>query len=256
MRPRRVSRALWLFLFLTAAGMAAWATAEAESPGEAFLEGIRAYRSEDYAGAAKAFLQAAEMGEVTAGLCYNLGNAYLKAGDVGRAILWYERGLKRDPSNPDLRFNHEYAVSLTRDEQVLLTPELVRILFFWKYRLAPETVQWVALGLNALFWLAIGVRWARRRRLLNPVTGTLLVLTLIFTGTALFNFWEDRYRRAGVILPKAVSVRSGLTEAATELFVLHAGTKVRIERRRDDHVRVRYAEGKIGWVGEKAVGEI
>jgi len=244
------------FLFLAAVFLCHSPVLGAESPGEAFLEGIRLYRAEEFVEAAEAFSRAAEAGEPSAGLCYNLGNAYLKADDLGRAILWYERGLKRDPNDPDLRFNHEYALSLTRDEQVDPTPEIVRILFFWKYRLSPKTVQWLAAGFNALFWLALGVRWFRRRRLLNPVTAVLLVFTLVFAGTALFNFWEARYLRTGVVLPEVVSVRSGLTEDATELFVLHAGTKVRIEREREDHLRVRYAEGKIGWVGDEAVGEI
>lgn len=254
MRRLRV-RIVLLALALAATAFAGPARAGV-SPGEFFLEGIRQYRAENYAEAAEAFRKAAEAGEPSAGLCYNLGNAYLKAGDLGRAILWYERGLKRDPTNPDLRFNREYAVSLTRDEPVDSTPELVRILFFWKYRIAPRTAQWLALGFNAVFWLALGVRWVRRRRLINPVTGVLLLLAVLFSGTALFNFWEARSRRAGVVLPEAVSVRSGLTDEATELFVLHAGTKVRIERQRDGHLRVRYAEGKIGWVAEEAVGEI
>ncbi|MFP4033823.1 MAG: tetratricopeptide repeat protein [Desulfococcaceae bacterium] len=256
MKNRRGPLAVSLLLFLAATFLCQSPVFGAESPGEAFLEGIRLYRAEEFAEAAEAFSRAAEAGEPSAGLCYNLGNAHLKAGDLGRAILWYERGLKRDPNDPDLRFNHEYALSLARDEQVDPTPEIVRILFFWKYRLPPKTVQWLAAGFNALFWLALGVRMVRRRRLLNPVTGVLLVFTLLFTGTALFNYWEARYLRTGVILPEEVSVRSGLTEDATELFVLHAGTKVRIEREREDHLRVRYAEGKIGWVENEAVGEI
>ena len=31
-------------------------------------------------------------------LYYNLGNAYFGAGELGRAIYWYERALELDPS--------------------------------------------------------------------------------------------------------------------------------------------------------------
>lgn len=256
-------RVALLLLALAGAGPAERGRAEVPAaisstvPAEAaFREGVRLYRAEAFAAAAEAFLRAAESGTPSAELSYNLGNAYLKAGDLGRAMLWYERGLKRAPNHPDLRFNREYALSRVRDEPMGLPPEPIRILFFWKYRLSDRTVQWLALGFNAAFWLAIGIRRVRGRRLLNPLAGTVLLAVGIFAGTAMFNFWEARYRRAGIVLPEAVSVRSGLSEAATELFVLHAGTRVRIEAERDDHTRIRYAEGKIGWVDAETVEEI
>ena len=71
---------------------------------------------------------------------------------------------------------------------------------------------------------------------------------LIFTLTAFHNFYLEKNFRSGVILSEQVSVRSGLSEGSTELFVLHAGTKIRIERETQTHYRIYFSEDKIGWL--------
>ena len=76
-----------------------------------FLDGINDYNTGKYKDAVKKLSHIAEKGVVNGKLYYNLGNAYLKSGDVGRAILWYERALKLMPHDPDLRFNINYARS-------------------------------------------------------------------------------------------------------------------------------------------------
>ena len=45
-------------------------------------------------------------------LFYNLGNAYFRAGDYGRAILNYERALALDPRHPEAAAN----LALVREE--------------------------------------------------------------------------------------------------------------------------------------------
>ncbi len=51
-------------------------------------------------------------GQWNPALFYNLGNAYFRTGDLGRAILNYERALALDPSQPEARAN----LQLARDQ--------------------------------------------------------------------------------------------------------------------------------------------
>jgi hypothetical protein len=78
----------------------------------------------------------------------------------------------------------------------------------------------------------------------------------IFTATAVYNYVETTQVRHAVILPEEVAVRSGLSDTATQLFVLHAGTKVRISRVSDTHLLVRYTADKIGWIKRSDAGMI
>ena len=55
--------------------------------------------------------------------------------------------------------------------------------------------------------------------------------------------------RYGVVIPDQVSVRSGFSQGATELFVLHAGTTGFASSRSVTRgTGFRFSDQKIGWV--------
>ncbi|NJL58892.1 MAG: SH3 domain-containing protein [Desulfobacteraceae bacterium] len=88
----------------------------------------------------------------------------------------------------------------------------------------------------------------KKKKAINPFAYTLLITGLIFTLTAFYNEYEMMYFKYAIILPEKVSVRSGFAEGSTELFVLHAGTKVYIGKEQGEFFRIQYSEGKIGWI--------
>ena len=221
-----------------------------------FLDGVKAYKEDRFAEAAAAFSRVADAGIKNGKLFYDLGNAYLKNGDIGNAILWYERSLKLLPHDPDLKFNHEYALTLTKDEKADKDLPIVRILFFWKYLFSQMQIQWAAIVFNLFFWSLVMVRVIRRNNRFQTMGHVMLTLGLVFTLTAVHNDYEANFIREAVILPAKVSIRSGLTDDATELFVLHAGAKVKIDKEKDDYIRITFSEGKIGWIKKSDAGVI
>jgi hypothetical protein len=68
--------------------------------------------------------------------------------------------------------------------------------------------------------------------------------------------FEAAHHTRAIVLPPAVSVRSGLEPTSTQLFELHAGAKVKVVRQMQEHVKIRFAKDKIGWVPGTAVGRI
>ncbi len=60
-------------------------------PGAAFTNAVRQYKAGRFSEAAKGFESLAVESVKNPYLYYNIGNACLKAGDPGRAVLWYER---------------------------------------------------------------------------------------------------------------------------------------------------------------------
>ena len=232
------------------------AIAPATQTTRTFMDGTEAYRNGDWPAAIAAFESLSDGGVNNGKLFYNLGNAYLKNDDLGRALLWYERALKRIPDDPDLHFNYDYALTLTKDEGGEKESPLLRILFFWKYQLSHSTVRWIAIFLNAVLWTALSILVVRKKRFLRPSVILIAAATVIFTATATVNYVAANRIRHAVILPAQVAVRSGFTDTATQLFVLHAGTKVRVERQSDTHLLIRYTQDKIGWVRIAEAGMI
>ena len=221
-----------------------------------FMDGTEAFHKGDWPEAIAAFESLVDSRVDNGKLFYNLGNAYLKNDDLGRAVLWNERALKHIPDDPDLRFNYDYALTMTKDERGEKESPLLRILFFWKYQLSPSTIRLLALILNATLWVALSVLVVRKKRLLRPSVILIATATVILSATAAFNYVEAAHVRYAIILPEQVPVRSGFADTTTQLFVLHAGTKARVARETDTHLLIRYTEDKIGWIKQSDAGII
>ena len=251
MRNKRVFFYFVIFsIFLAVSAQAAEIT-------RSFLDGVNDYKQENFEAAISAFSKIAASGVKNSKLFYNLGNAYLKNGELGHALLWYERALKVAPDDPDLKFNYEYALSQLKDEKENKEISIFRILFFWKHLLNAGTVQHTAIFLNLIFWLIVTIRTLqKKKKILKAPSYLALALAVVFTLTAFYNYYEAEYFKEAVILPPQVSVRSGLTDGSAELFVLHAGTKVKIEEEHHDFFKIFFSEGKIGYIRNSDVGVI
>ena len=58
-----------------------------------------AYMNDDFAKAADLYLEAESQEGSSSDLYYNIGNCYYRQNKLGKAILYYERALRLDPSN-------------------------------------------------------------------------------------------------------------------------------------------------------------
>ncbi len=228
----------------------------AQDTAHRFIAAMDAYKAEDYGTAIQEMDRIVQSGVRNGALFYNLGNANLKDNRLGHAILWYERALKLLPNDPDLRFNADYARSLTRDAIDEDAVSALRIIFFWKYRLSHRTVIVLAATLNLLLWSVLIARRLTGRRGLRYAAMAIALPTIIFISTAAFNYYEAAHLRQGIVIQDRVSVRSGLERTSTELFALHAGAKIKIVHKNARHLKIRFGKDKIGWVDAAAIGLI
>ena len=215
---------------------------------KSFLQGVSAYNQGDYAGAEKKFIEITDQGIKNYKLFYNLGNTYFKKGDIGRAILWYERASQLAPGDPDLKFNLSFARSRIKDKAEAEEGRVRRILFFWNYVLNPSAVQMIALVLNGIFWLMLAVNAVLKKRTSRLFCWVASVLIVLFSATVFYNFYEEKFVKKAIIISDEVPVRSGWAADATELFVLHAGTRVKVERTQNGYYRISFSKDKIGWL--------
>jgi len=216
--------------------------------GTLLLEAISAYEAGRFAASAEKFAHLASRGIENGKLYYNAGNAFLKAGDTGRAILWYERARMRIPHDPDLRFNLAHAKTFVKDKSESSGFDVTGMLFFWKNYLPPWLMIWTAIGLSAVFALYAGIR-ARKKKQVFTLAGFVFFVAIVLSGiTVFYDYYEKDNGRFAVILSTKASIRSGLSPEATTLFMLHAGTRVRVEEKRAGYLKIIFSRDKIGWV--------
>ncbi len=74
-----------------------------------------AYNAEDYRLAIELYNRSIASEGVGTDVYYNLGNAYFRNDNLGKAVVAYERSLRLDPTNSDARHNLEFVRSRIQD---------------------------------------------------------------------------------------------------------------------------------------------
>ncbi len=221
------------------------------------MNGIKAYQEGNYDEAVSQFTKNVQSGINNGKLFYNLGNAYLKQENLGRAVLWYERAHRLMPRDPDLRFNLEYARGLVKDQVEEKTSPLIKSLFFWNYILSFSEIILLSIGFSISFWLMTFFRCIYSKKLksffLNIIYYSLLNISAVLILTGFYNYYDFIHVKQAVILPEKISIRSGLSDDSTELFTLHAGSKVKIQSEKNNYVKIYFSNGKLGWIKRSAI---
>ncbi|WP_462323788.1 SH3 domain-containing protein [Desulfoplanes sp.] len=243
-----------LFLVLVPVPAMAQAGTPAANQERTFIQGIDAFNVGRFDQAADAFADLVHTGIRNGHLFYNLGNAYLKNGELGPAVYWYERALPFMPANADLRFNLDYARSLRIDDQPDTHCGLHRVLFFWEDLVSARTLQYLTMALNLLVWLGVSIGLVQSSRSIKMVTVTALLVLATLVPSAARQTLGPVLTPRGIVLPQTAIVRSGRTPSSTELFKLHAGTPVRVEERGRNWAKIRSNETMFGWIECKEIG--
>ncbi len=212
-----------------------------------------AYTKGFYSDAVVYYEKVLSMGLESAEIYYNLGNAYFKLNELAPAIYNYEKALMLSPSDEDILFNLKIANSRITDK-IDVVPEL----FFqrwWKsfYRLFPgDTWALFSLIFFGLFLSALGIFLLSRRVTYRKIGLWAAVVFLVLASFSFAFAWKDQSRqtekRNGIIFEPAVVVKSSPDEASVDLFVLHEGTKVEIQDKLDKWVKIKIANGNVGWL--------
>lgn len=255
--PQYILRMLFiLFLYLKVASNAFSLT-----PDSVFVEGNRLYAEGRYSEAAALYQQVVDSGYVASELFFNLGNAYFKQNLIAHAILNYERALLLNPGNDDIRFNLEMANSFTLDKIDPL-PEIILVIWFKGITSLLNASQWAWLSL--LFFAAtlglLLVFWFARSRFVKRLCFSLAFfsLLLVFT-TMLFASCEKQKltkREYAIVMQPVVAVKSSPGETGKDIFILHAGYKVKVTNSLGEWNEVRIANGSKGWLPKSAIERI
>lgn len=227
----------------------------------AWDEGNKAYIDGDYKKAIERYTAILDRDRYSVKLYYNLANAYFKTGEIGRAILYYNKALKLAPSNDDVRYNLAIAEAQTKDK-IAVVPEFFLNRWMRGIRNTMSCTAWSVVSLAAFAAvLAFALLFLLSGRIAVRKTGfygALAALTVFVIATS-FAIAERRdmlRREQAVVMSSAISVKSSPDRSATDLFVLHEGTKVRIATEIDGWYEIVIADGKKGWTESRNIEQI
>jgi tetratricopeptide (TPR) repeat protein len=212
------------------------------------------YSEGKYGEAAQLYEQILNENGESSELYFNLGNAYFKQNLPGQARLNYERALRLDPANTDIRHNLEYAEAMQTDKidevkEVFLTSWMNEAAGFFSTEI--WTIVFFVFAAAALLMLYFFIFSH------SPRAGKLLFAGLclsIFIGaSSLYLGYRQRgqmlNRMEAIIYSPEVTVKSTPGNSGADLFIIHEGLKVKIIEKQGNYYRIMLKDGKSqGWI--------
>ncbi len=225
-----------------------------------FKKANTAYGNKEYRKALSLYKKVASDHEA-ASLYFNIGNCHFKRGAIPEAILYYERALVLDPRNSDIKHN----LKLARDQTVDKIESVggLGLKEWWEGFVTgrgPGTWPSIAIffmiagcTLMLLFFYGKSV-FLRRVGFYLGVVGIIAALFCTYVSWQYVQYLD--HSREAIVFADKVNVKGAPDPQGTDVFVLHAGTKVEILETQGSWQEIRIANGNVGWLKKDACKRI
>jgi tetratricopeptide (TPR) repeat protein len=192
-------------------------------------------------------------GQWNANLFYDLGNAYFRTRDFGRAILNYERALALDNHHPEATANLQIARDEARALELQPT-KLERYLQFAsinQYSIVAVVAAWLGIfGIVALIF-------ARRR---SAALLSLSILFLLVFGVAVWAMHTldngSEGRGLAIVTGNDVQARLATADTANSVLALPPGSEIKVLSTRGDWMYAALPNDLRGWIQTKNAEQV
>ncbi len=220
----------------------------AEDASAIFNEANKFYEQGRYSEAVNAYEKIIQSGLDSGAVHFNLGNAFLKAGKTGRAIVAYRIAEKISPRDPDLRANLQFA----RDQAAGGLSNAALPWTKWTTRLTLNEWTLLAAVATSGWFLLLALRqWVPKS---NKTSSRTLLLFGVVAGTSVFCLVSairtELAQFSVVIVPEAV-VRRGPFEESQSAFSLRDGAEVTVLDQKTSWVQILDGSQRTGWLPQR-----
>jgi tetratricopeptide (TPR) repeat protein len=226
-----------------------------------FNKGVTQFSARNFKEALDLWNDLYNTGYRSASLAYNIGNAYFKLDNIPSAILFYERAYLLDPTDENINYNLQIARTLIVDRFNEI-PELFFVKWYHYIALSLPTNTWARISIVSfilcLLLISVYIYSSNYRYKLAGFWSAvfLIILTVLSLNFSLKNKSLVYDSRKAIIMTPVVSGKSSPDNSGTDLFVLHEGTKVKVEDIVGDWYDIRLSDGNKGWVPGSALSII
>ena len=208
-----------------------------------FEKATQYYDQGEYQNAIDQYKSILKSGKESSALYYNLANTYYKLNHVPESIYYYEKALQLNPKNQQAKNGLLLANQMKVDA--------ITGLF--------SLQTWAVLSIIGVivFVLSFFCYYFLEQTALKRLFFTLMFVSVaVAVGTYFIADFHKRQvdgEKYAILFDKTVRVFSEANSYSNEVVQLHEGTKVEIIEKNNDWIKIRLANGKIGWTKESAL---
>ena len=195
-----------------------------------------------------------DQGVNTSALHNNLANTYFFSGDIGRAILHYQRALRLAPNSSDIIHNLKFARSRINDElQESTSAKVMKVLFFW-HQWSYKTRLFIFAIFHFALWACLACALFRKSTRLKAAILLCAFLSLLSGISIVVHLSGMDNPVDGVITESEVTSRQGnghIYEAAFN-SPLHSGSEFKLLAKRPHWYHIELLNGEQCWINENS----
>ena len=222
---------------------------------QVFDQGNKQYANENYSAAISIYDSILTLGSESSELYYNLGNCYYKTKDWANTIWHYEKSLQLN-NNEKTIHNLELA-KLKIIDRIEPLPQLFYKKWWINLTQTLSTKVWQILtlfGIGLILILQLFSQFTSlKSKLITKTLSGITVIILLITQTSYHNNFT---KKEAIIFSETITVNSAPTSSSTNLFTLHAGSKVEITDVIGDWINIKIANGNSGWIVQNSIKEL
>jgi tetratricopeptide (TPR) repeat protein len=211
------------------------------------------YQNKQFEDAIGSYESILKQGYFSSDLYYNLGNSYYRTGNIGKSILYLEKSLKVSPNNDDAIHNLKIVNARTVDK----IQEIPPLFFFkwWNVLLSTFTstgwqviifvIYILLLFCIAFYSLIRNLQVQKLSFIFGSFSMVALIVSVILFFSSLSREASDDY---GILLQSVTTAKISPDTQSNDAFVVHEGIKFQIEDKVNKWVKIKLADGKVGWL--------
>jgi tetratricopeptide (TPR) repeat protein len=215
----------------------------------AFDSANKLYEQGKFTEAAAAYQNMIQSGSVSPAVYFNLGNAFFKSGELGRAIAAFRDAEDLAPRDPDVRANLQFIRA--RVQAPTASPaswqQWLTTLTLNEWAILTAVIVWVWLGL----WMLIQFRPQLKQslRALLWCGG----VAIFVCGGCTYAAWSSESTKTAIVVAKDAILHNGPLEEAPPAATVHDGAELTVLDTKNDWLQVRVDTQHVGWIKREQV---
>jgi len=223
------------------------------TPCDLYNQANQAYEKEDYVKAIELYEQATQTTKNSL-LYYNLGNAYFKSGQIGKALLNYNRARFLSPRDRDINANIQFLRNYRIDKNLIIESPIIKIISNLFHFVSWQEAMFLSAIIFFLTITLIALAIILYQRIFGYIAiGAGVVFLYLFIT---WQVWQGEKSsvRAVIVVPE-VTLRSGPGLDYKDILIGHDGLEIKILESRGEYSLVQFPGGG-GWVDTKSIEKI
>jgi len=208
-----------------------------------FSNANKLYSESKYIEACKLYMQIIEQGTESAELYFNIGNCYYRTNDWANAIWFFEKSLqlkKKKETQKNLELTRLNIV-----DKIEPLPDLFYKKWWINFIDIFSTKNWQLISIISIWIVCILFFIISKTKIIYLSSISILCLFIIFSSNKIDS------KKYGVLFSQNVTVKSAPSDNGTNLFSLHSGSKIEIIDEVGEWIKIKIANGNIGWITKK-----